>query len=72
MGLKYLSLEMIDEALFLAFQSELPQLITAAKHYAVKKRNVMVQNLINFHEEKANPGTPSSLVKSMTQIANFS
>ena len=72
MGLKYLSLEMIDEALYLAFQSQLPQLLAATKHYAVKKRNVMVQNLIDFHEEKTNPGNPSSLVKSMTQIANFS
>ena len=72
MGLKYLSLEMIDEALYLAFQSKLPQLLTATRHYAVKKRNVMVHNLIDFHEEKANPGNPSSLVKSMTQIANFS
>ena len=72
MGLKYLSLDMIDEALFLAFQSKLPQLLSACKFHSVKKRNVMVQNLIDFHEERTNPGNPSSLVKAMTQIANFS
>ena len=72
MGLKYLSLDMVDEALFLAFQSKLPQLLTACRFHSVKKRNVMVQNLIDFHEERTNPGNPSSLVKAMTQIANFS
>ena len=72
MGLKYLSFDMVDEALYLAFQSKLPQLLTACRFHAVKKRNVMVQNLIDFHEERTSPGTPSSLVKAMTQIANFS
>ena len=28
--------------------------------------------MIDFHEERTNPGNPSSLVKAMTQIANFS
>ena len=33
---------------------------------------MIVENLISFHEEKVNPGTSSSLIKAMTQIANFS
>ena len=28
--------------------------------------------MIDFHEERTSPGNPSSLVKAMTQIANFS
>ena len=33
---------------------------------------IVVENLISLHKEKVNPGTSSSLVKAMTQIANFS
>ena len=33
---------------------------------------MIVENLISFHEEKVNPGTSSSIIKAMTQIANFS
>ena len=63
---------MADEGLFLAFKSKIPQLLTACKHFAKQKHNMAVENLISFHEEKTNPGTNSSLIKAMTQIANFS
>jgi hypothetical protein len=33
---------------------------------------LVTETLIEYHEEKVNPGTSSSLVKAMTQIANFS
>ena len=48
--MKYLSLNMVDEALFLAFRSRIPQLLTACKHHAKRKANMMVENLISFHE----------------------
>ena len=72
LGMKYMSLNMMDEALYLAFKSRIPQLLSACKNMTQIKKNVIVQNLIGFHEEKATPGVSSSLVKAMTQIANFS
>ena len=72
LGMKYLSLNMADDALYLAFRSKIPQLLTACKHYAKHKSNMAVENLISYHEEKTNPGSSSSLIKAMTQIANFS
>ena len=74
LGLKYMTLGMMDEALYLAFKSKIPQLLTAIKAYANKKGNVTVENLISLHEEKTTdtPGTNSSVLKAMVQIANFS
>lgn len=70
--MKYMTMGMLDEALFLAFKSRIPQLLTACKAYAAKKQNVTVENLITLHEEKTTPGTSTSLLKAMVQIANFS
>ena len=67
-----MTMGMLDEALFLAFKSRIPQLLTACKAYAAKKQNVTVENLISLHEEKTTPGTSTSLLKAMVQIANFS
>ena len=72
LGLKYMTMGMLDEALYLAFKSKIPQLLTACKAYAHKKGNVTVENLISVHEEKTTPGTSSSILKAMVQIANFS
>lgn len=72
LGMKYLSLNMADEGLYLAFRSKIPQLLTVCKHFAKQKQNMIVENLISLHEEKVNPGTSSSLIKAMSQIANFS
>ena len=37
LGMKYMTMGMLDEALFLAFKSRIPQLLTACKAYAAKK-----------------------------------
>ena len=72
LGAKYLSLKLLDEALYLAFKSKIPQLLQACKHYAKSTLALVTESLIEYHEEKVNPGTSSSLVKAMTQIGNFS
>lgn len=72
LGSKFLSLKMLDEALFLAFESKIPQLLQACKRYAVATRAPVTENLIEHVEQKVNPGTSSNLVKAMSQIANFS
>ena len=72
LGLKYMTMNMFDEALFLAFRSKIPQLLTACKAYTRIKGDVTVENLISMHEEKTAPGTSSSILKAMIQIANFS
>ena len=72
-GLKYLSLDMPDDALHLTFKLENnAQLLVAARQYAQKKKNVMLVNLIDYHKKKSCPGAQSPLIKSMTHLANFS
>ena len=70
-GLKMLSLNLIDDCLHLAFRLQNKQLVGAAKRAVQKQRNVMLMNLIDFHEEKDDPDSQSSMIKSLTQIANF-
>lgn len=73
LGLKYLSIDLPDEALHLAFKMESNvSLLAACRQYARKKKNVMLLNLIDYHKQKSCPGAQSSLVKSMTHLANFS
>ena len=72
MGYKYLSLEMVDEALYLTIHSKIPHLLQAAKRYARKKKDVMLEKLLEYHEEKASPGNSATLLKALAQIANFS
>ena len=73
LGLKYLSLDMPDEALHLAFKMENnAALLAAARQYARKKKNVMLVNLMDYHRQKSQPGAQSPLVKSMVHLANFS
>ena len=66
LGKKYLSLEMIDEALYLAFKSGIPQLLTSCKNFTTLKTAHATANLISLHEEKVNPGQSSSLIKAMS------
>ena len=70
--MKYLSLEMVDDALYLAVQSKIPQLLTFCKRHAKMKKDAVMENLLEMHEEKTNPSNSTSLIKAMTQIANFS
>ena len=66
-------MDLPDEALHLAFKMENnAALLASARQYAKKKKNVMLINLIDFHKQKSSPGAQSSLVKSMTHLANFS
>lgn len=64
--MKYLTMGMPDEALFLAFKSGIPQLLNVCKSFAKKKGQIMIENLIDHHEEKMNPGKSSCLIKAMT------
>ena len=52
LGLKYLSLEMIDEAIYIAFKANISQLILACKYWTQKKKHVMALNLIEFYQQK--------------------
>ena len=73
LGLKYLTLKMYEEALFIAFEMQSSPLLNYIRMIARKQKNVIVESLIDFHKEKQNPGsTTTSLLKSMTQISNFS
>ncbi|CDW76778.1 UNKNOWN [Stylonychia lemnae] len=71
--LKYLSLKMYEEALYIAFEMDSANLLNQIKVLAKKQRNTIIQGLIDFHKEKNNPGSSAnSLMKSLIQIANFS
>ena len=73
LGIKYLTLKMYEEALYLGFAMESSPLINYIRMMARKQKNVIVESLIDFHKEKQNPGsTTTSLLKSMIQISNFS
>lgn len=73
LGLKYLSLNMFEEALYLAFELDSVPLMNHAKILAKKQRNIIVESMIDHHREKTAPGSSSTtLLKSLTQIANFS
>ncbi len=52
LGLKYLSLKMYEEALFIAFEMQSSPLINYIKVMARKQKNVIVESLIDFHKEK--------------------
>ena len=38
----------------------------ACKQYAVMKKDAVMENLIEYHEEKETPGAQTSLIKAMT------
>jgi hypothetical protein len=40
--------------------------------FARQQHNPMLTNLIDFHQEKENPDQQSTMIKALTQIANFS
>lgn len=64
---------MYEEALFIAFEIQSSPLLNYIRVIARKQKNVIVESLVDFHKEKQNPGsTTTSLLKSMTQISNFS
>jgi esterase/lipase len=71
-GMKMLSIGLIDDALHIAFRLNNQRLISAANTFAHKQRNPLLVNLIDYHQETENPNYQSSMVKAMTQIANFS
>lgn len=52
LGLKYLTLKMYEEALFIAFEMQSSPLINYIKVMARKQKNVIVESLIDFHKEK--------------------
>jgi len=70
--MKFLTLGMLEEALFLAFESRIPQLLSSCKAFVRNSKLVGIENLLAFHEEKTKSATTSTLIKAMSQIANFS
>ena len=66
LGLKFLSLRMYEESLYLAFEMDSPSLLNYIKVLAKKQRNIIVQSVIDFHKEKNNPGSSATtLIKSL-------
>ena len=71
--LKYLTLHMFEEALYLAFEMNSQQCINCIRNFAKKQRRIIMQSAIDFHKEKTSPGSSATtLIKSLVQIANFS
>lgn len=71
-GMKMLSLGLIDDALHIAFRLNNRQILSHAYVFASKQRNPILTNLIDYHYEKEDPNHQTSMVKAITQIANFS
>ena len=65
-------MRLVEDALYLAFKSKIPQLLQACRQHAKTTLAPVTEQLINYHEERVNPGQNSSLQQAMTQIANFS
>lgn len=52
LGLKYLTLKMYEEALYVAFEMSSSPLINYIRIIAHKQKNVIVESLVDFHKEK--------------------
>jgi hypothetical protein len=61
LALKYLSLNMMDEAIYLATKTNIPEIQTYCMMYAKKNRDPVSISLLNQHKRKddENPETPS-------------
>jgi hypothetical protein len=71
-GLKMLSLGLIDDALHIAFRLNNRQILSHAYVFANKQRNPILTNLIDYHMEKEDPNHQTTMAKAISQIANFS
>ena len=49
--MKYLTLEMMDDALYIAIKTEIPENISYCKKYANHVKNITVLHILNYHEE---------------------
>ena len=47
---KYLTLDMIDDAVYLAIKTDLPELINHCKKYANHVKNIAALHMLNYHE----------------------
>lgn len=57
LGQKYLQLDMVDEAIQVAFQTSNMQLVHACRTYAKRKHNVVVLHIIDYHIERYAPNS---------------
>lgn len=54
-GMKMLSIGLVDDALHIAFRLNNQRLITLAGAYARKHRSPLLANVVEYHLEKENP-----------------
>mmetsp|Transcript_24683 Transcript_24683/g.38404 ORF Transcript_24683/g.38404 Transcript_24683/m.38404 type:complete len:86 (+) Transcript_24683:1833-2090(+) len=52
LALKYLSLNMLDEAVFLAVKTSEPDIMAYVESAAYAKKDVVALNLLHMHQEK--------------------
>jgi uridine phosphorylase len=66
LGIKYAGLRMFEEAISLAIDMDSSTLLGMIRTIAVKQRNIMVQTLLDHHEDKAKPNSGNTpLLKSL-------
>ena len=69
LALKYLSLQMMDEAVFLAIKTNQPEIISYCKAMAHHRKDVIALNMLEFHEQQVQGATApkqASWVRSLT------
>ena len=61
LALKYLSLNMMDEAIYLAVKTNIPEVHSYCMQYANVKKDTVSINLLNYHNQKIDEegNTPS-------------
>jgi len=67
---------MMDEAIYLAVKTNIPEVFTYCMMYANIKKDIVSINLLNYHTKKSDeegnlPSRQTSFIQSMTQVANF-
>ena len=64
LAIKYLTLNMMEEALYLGIKTNLSEILSYCRCFAHHRKDIVALNLINFHEEKndkeaQNKGVPT-------------
>ena len=79
LALKYLTLDMMDDAIYLAIKTNIPEIVSHCRNFANAKKDVAALSLLEYHDEKtdgdaAHRGGPArqvNLARALSQVANF-
>ena len=76
LAIKYLTLSMMDEAIYLGVKTNLSEILSYCRNFANYRKDIVALSILNMHQEKmdteeGHPAKQCNLIRAMSQIANF-